>query len=68
MADLIDVLNDFPTSPLLLYVDLEGVYLSRHGSISILQLLISPGNGTYLIDIHTLGDKAFQLLEPPDKL
>jgi exonuclease 3'-5' domain-containing protein 1 len=59
VADLIDALADLPTSPPSLYVDVEGVNLSRHGSISILQLLVSPHNRTYLIDVHTLGDKAF---------
>jgi exonuclease 3'-5' domain-containing protein 1 len=59
VADLIDALSDLPTSLPSLYVDVEGVNLSRHGSISILQLLVSPDNRTYLIDIHTLGDKAF---------
>jgi len=59
MADLIDAMANLPTSPPSLYMDLEGVYLSRHGSISILQVHVSPDNRTYLIDIHTLGDKAF---------
>ncbi|KAH8749593.1 ribonuclease H-like domain-containing protein, partial [Hyaloscypha finlandica] len=36
-----------------------GVNLSRHGSISILQVHFSPNNRTYLIDIHILGDAAF---------
>jgi exonuclease 3'-5' domain-containing protein 1 len=59
MANLIDALANLPTSPPSLYLDLEGVYLSRHGSISILQVHVSPNNRTYLIDIHILGDKAF---------
>jgi exonuclease 3'-5' domain-containing protein 1 len=59
VAELIDALVNLPTSPPSLYIDVEGVNLSRHGSISILQLLVSPDNQTYLIDIHTLGDKAF---------
>jgi hypothetical protein len=59
VADLIDTQADLPTSPPSLYVDVEGVHLSRHGSISILQFFVSPDNRTYLIDIHTLGDKAF---------
>lgn len=59
VAKLIDALINLPTSPPSLYVNLEGVKLSRHGSISILQLLVSPDNRTYLIDVHTLGDKAF---------
>jgi hypothetical protein len=59
VADLIDTLTDLPTSTPSLYVDVEGVHLSRHGSISILQLLVSPDKRTYLIDVYTLGDKAF---------
>jgi exonuclease 3'-5' domain-containing protein 1 len=36
ISDLIDIIADLPTDPPLLYLDLEGVQLSRHGSISIL--------------------------------
>lgn len=59
MADLINAIAKLPTSPPSLYIDLKGVYLSRHGSISILQVHFSPDNRTYLIDIHILGGKAF---------
>ena len=46
-----------------LYIDLEGVNLSRDGTVSIVTLLIND-NGpdpdrVYLIDIHTLGSSAF---------
>jgi exonuclease 3'-5' domain-containing protein 1 len=45
-----------------LYVDLEGIKLSRNGSVSLLTLLIHS-NGkpdrVYLVDIHTLGSSAF---------
>jgi exonuclease 3'-5' domain-containing protein 1 len=57
--DQLDTLTDLPTSPSSLYVDAEGIHLSRRDSISILQLLVSPDNRTYLIDIYALGDKAF---------
>lgn len=46
----------------LLFIDLEGENLSRHGTVSLLTLLISSGRGLerfYLIDIHTLGRAAF---------
>ncbi|KAI4281307.1 MAG: hypothetical protein L6R38_003803 [Xanthoria sp. 2 TBL-2021] len=56
---LIDDLQGLPTSPPSLYLDLEGVNLSRHGSISILQLYILPKKQVYLIDIHTLKASAF---------
>jgi exonuclease 3'-5' domain-containing protein 1 len=46
-----------------MFIDLEGVNLSREGSLSIFTLLIETGKPTrqvYLIDIHTLGNKAFE--------
>ena len=47
-----------------LYFDVEGVNLSRHGSISIIELRYLPLSGpedshTYLIDVHILGFLAF---------
>ncbi|KAI4263515.1 MAG: hypothetical protein L6R42_001337 [Xanthoria sp. 1 TBL-2021] len=59
MTSIIDTLVALPSSPPSLFIDLEGVSLSRHGTVSILQLLVSPSDRTYLIDIHTLGSKAF---------
>jgi exonuclease 3'-5' domain-containing protein 1 len=56
---LIEDLTGHPTEPPSLYLDLEGVNLSRDGSISILQIHIAPLNKSYLIDVHTLGVKAF---------
>ena len=60
IASLIDSITAQPATPTL-YIDLEGINLSRHGSISILQLLIHPQNVNHvnLIDIHTLGSAAF---------
>lgn len=46
---------------LLLFVDLEGVNLSRHGTVAIMQLLMPPNPVVYLIDIHVLGAKAFEV-------
>jgi exonuclease 3'-5' domain-containing protein 1 len=56
---LIDNLMGVPTTPPSLYIDLEGVNLCREGSISIVQIYIAPQKKTYLIDIFTLGSKAF---------
>jgi exonuclease 3'-5' domain-containing protein 1 len=56
---VIENLMDQPTAPPSLYIDLEGVNLSRQGSISILQIHVAPQNKSYLIDIHILGSKAF---------
>ena len=56
---LLDSIKSIPTSPPSLFVDLEGQKLSRHGTISILQLYIHPLHHVYLIDVHTLGVPAF---------
>jgi exonuclease 3'-5' domain-containing protein 1 len=51
-----------PGSPVM-YMDLEGTSLSRHGSISIVTILatsaILPTDYVFLIDVHTLGAQAF---------
>jgi exonuclease 3'-5' domain-containing protein 1 len=59
ISTVVDKLIDQPTTPPSLYFDLEGVNLSRQGSISIIQIHVAPQNKSYLIDIHTLGSKAF---------
>jgi exonuclease 3'-5' domain-containing protein 1 len=64
MSALVDVLDGQPTSPPSLYIDLEGVNLSRHGSISILQVYVLPRRQAYLVDDHTLGETAFSAASP----
>lgn len=56
---LIDYLDHLPTQPPSLYLDIEGVELGRHGSISIVQLFVLPKNHVFLIDIFVLQGKAF---------
>ncbi|KAF2452195.1 hypothetical protein P171DRAFT_347737 [Karstenula rhodostoma CBS 690.94] len=56
---LADSLLDLPTQPPSLYIDIEGVNLSRHGSVSILQIYVQPADRTYLVDIYTLKGAAF---------
>lgn len=48
------------TAKPILYVDLEGINLCRHGSISILQIYQSEQDHVYLIDVHRLGASAFE--------
>ncbi|KAL3147995.1 hypothetical protein ABBQ38_014291 [Trebouxia sp. C0009 RCD-2024] len=48
------------TAKPILYVDLEGINLCRHGSISILQIYQSEQDHVYLIDVHRLGASAFK--------
>lgn len=59
IVELLESLTDLPAEPPSLYVDLEGVNLSRYGTISILQIFVFPTDRTFLVDIHTLRDKAF---------
>ncbi|RYP84697.1 hypothetical protein DL769_001131 [Monosporascus sp. CRB-8-3] len=61
LSTMIDVLQGLPSSPPSLYVDLEGDSLSRHGSISLLQVYVMPRDHTYLVDIRTLGARAFSV-------
>jgi exonuclease 3'-5' domain-containing protein 1 len=62
IASLVDSLSDLPDQPPSIYVDLEGFNLSRHGSISILQIHVLPTNLTYLIDVYTLGKQVFSTI------
>lgn len=62
MSALVDILDNQPTTPPSFYIDLEGVNLSRHGTISILQIYVLPNRKAYLVDIHALGEKAFSTL------
>lgn len=58
VVELIDSITNATTAPLI-FVDLEGINLSRHGSISIMQLLIPPIPVVHLIDVLTLQANAF---------
>ncbi|RFU81465.1 3 -5 exonuclease [Trichoderma arundinaceum] len=59
LSAVVDSLKGLPTEPPSIYVDLEGVNLSRNGTISILQLYIHPTKKTYLIDVLSLKDRCF---------
>lgn len=47
-----------------LYMDLEGVSLSRHGSMSLIQIWVHTIRKAYILDIHTLGAEAFNTAKP----
>ncbi|KAK4204596.1 ribonuclease H-like domain-containing protein [Triangularia verruculosa] len=59
MADLVEMIQDLPTSPPSLYIDLEGENLGRNGTLAIMQLHILPTHHTYLIDVQRLQHAAF---------
>jgi exonuclease 3'-5' domain-containing protein 1 len=59
LLSLLDNFTNLPTYPPALYLDLEGIRLGRHGSISIVSLYIVPRNKIYLVDVYRLGETAF---------
>ena len=59
LSSVLNSLQGLPASPPSLYIDIEGISLSRHHSISMLQLFVLPMSHAYLIDVHTLGKATF---------
>jgi exonuclease 3'-5' domain-containing protein 1 len=59
LADMLDKFGDLTGAIPSLYLDLEGVNLSRHGSVSVLQIYVKARDCTYLIDVHMLQQRAF---------
>lgn len=57
---LVQAIEESPVQPPFLFLDLEGINLSRHGSISILQILIPTTESVFIIDVHTLKGKVFE--------
>jgi exonuclease 3'-5' domain-containing protein 1 len=58
VPDLKAFLSSIPPSSTL-YLDLEGTRLSRHGTISLITVLIHPQKVMWLIDVFSLGNLAF---------
>ena len=59
VSRMIDHLPERAGVPPCFYLDLEGNNLSRHGTVSLLTLLIHPERSVYLVDLAELGDQAF---------
>ena len=56
---MLDALENLPTQPPSLYCDVEGVNLSRNGTISIIQIYAKPLDRIYLVDVHCLKEAVF---------
>lgn len=67
LQSVIDAVIELPTNMPSLFVDLEGIWLGRHGSISIMSLYLFPKKRVYLIDIHRLGTEAFNIVNGKGK-
>ncbi|KJY02516.1 hypothetical protein TI39_contig47g00017 [Zymoseptoria brevis] len=59
LADFLGGLGETLGQPPRLYMDLEGNDLSRAGTLSLVTILLEPEKDVYLIDVTTLGQKAF---------
>lgn len=58
---MVDNMQHLPTNPPPLYLDHEGIELSRNGTISHLQMLVHPRSKVYILDVHFLGTRAFNI-------
>ena len=47
------------TEPSQTFLDLEGNNLSRHGTLSLITILVEPRHEVHLVAVHTLGKAAF---------
>lgn len=56
---LLDVIRAIPAGVPSLFLDLEGVNLCRHGTISLISIFVKPEDCVYLVDVHTLQSAAF---------
>ncbi|KAK4502453.1 hypothetical protein PRZ48_005878 [Zasmidium cellare] len=61
LVAFLDSLPDCEGQPPSLYIDLEGNSLGRHGTLSIITILVQPLETTYLIDVTTLGKETFTI-------
>lgn len=61
---MMEVLERVPRHTPSLYIDIEGVNLSRHGSISLITILVQPQSSIYLVDVHRLQARAFNTATP----
>jgi exonuclease 3'-5' domain-containing protein 1 len=59
MVALIEILQTLPTDIPSIYIDLEGISLSRHGSISLITMFVQPKDCVYIVDVHALQSAAF---------
>jgi exonuclease 3'-5' domain-containing protein 1 len=59
VVELIEVVQKSSSQIPDLYIDMEGISLSRHGSISLMNIFVPSQNCIYLVDIHALQSEAF---------
>lgn len=61
IRSLVDILAPLEQTRGSIYLDLEGINLSRHGSISLLQIFVPSCERPFIVDVHTLGIQTFNV-------
>ncbi|RMY08538.1 hypothetical protein D0868_04745 [Hortaea werneckii] len=64
VVSMLEALASLESSSNSIFVDMEGVNLSRHGSISLIQIYVPKCKDIFIIDIHTLGAQTFDIPGP----
>lgn len=59
IRSLVDILAPLEQSLGSICLDLEGINLSRYGSVSLLQIFVPSCQQPFIVDVHTLGVQAF---------
>lgn len=59
LESFLDGIIDDTSKPLILYVDLEGNNLSRHGTLSLVTIFVESESKVYFVDVTTLQHDAF---------
>ncbi|KAK6413820.1 hypothetical protein LTR95_017812, partial [Oleoguttula sp. CCFEE 5521] len=67
VSSLIDILSSVEAGSASISLDLEGLNLSRNGSISLVQIWIPFLEEAFLLDVHTLGRQAFSVVNREGK-
>lgn len=67
VKSMLDILTALERDSGSIYLDLEGVNLSRHGSISLIQIYLPSHERVFLVDVHTMGKRAFEISSSHEK-
>lgn len=64
IVSMLGALASLKSPPKSIFVDMEGINLSRHGSLSLVQIYAPESRDIFIVDIHTLDDQAFDIPGP----
>ncbi|KAI7264314.1 hypothetical protein KC345_g8857 [Hortaea werneckii] len=64
IVSVLEALTSLESSSNSIFVDMEGVNLSRHGSISLMQIYAPESRHIFIVDIHLLGVQVSDITGP----